>query len=145
MICSILVILHSPIKNPTSVPSLAVPHDLLVNVLRAPRPVRHQHRNSLFFSSLSTTRTSLPGFEKVKPQLFLAKRNVCVVSLLSPGPLVPADSGNWASAPNWFPLVPAHLCPPLPTSAHRCPLPNTATTTPSNQIEKHITTQNPPP
>ena len=28
---------------PTSVPSLAIANDLLVNVFRAPRPVGHQH------------------------------------------------------------------------------------------------------
>ena len=137
MICSILVILHSPIKDPTSVPSLAVSHDLLVNVLRAPRPVRHQHRNLLFFLhwALAQLETHSPAMKK-SSHSSPWQGEMCASSLNSPQDhLCQLTVGFGAQ------LVPTCTCPPLPTSAHRCPLPNTATTTPSNQIEKHITTQ----
>ena len=123
MIHSILLILHSPIKNPTSVPSFAVSHNLLVNVLRAPRPVWHQHRNLLFFLHWALA--------KLEPHSSALKKSnhsspwqgeMCASSLNSPQDhLCQLTVGTGLRRPTGSHLylpTSAHLCPPLPPAQH---------------------------
>ena len=74
------------------------------------------------FSSLSSckTRTSLLGFEKVKPQLPGKEKCVCRLLTL---PRTTCASWQWELGFG-AQLVPTCTCPPRPTSAHRPPLPS---------------------